>query len=59
MVRQLSERGMTTIPKDSLRKVAEDKFTDSEWDKLERLAKKKGKTYTTAKAAKEHIKRLR
>ncbi|MFZ3062639.1 MAG: AbrB/MazE/SpoVT family DNA-binding domain-containing protein [Actinomycetota bacterium] len=39
-------------------KIVEDKFTEEEWEKLERLAKEKGKVYRSAPKAKEHLKRL-
>ncbi|MBM3701125.1 MAG: AbrB/MazE/SpoVT family DNA-binding domain-containing protein [Actinobacteria bacterium] len=39
-------------------KAIEDKLTDLEWEKLGKLSKEKGKVYTNAKDAKEHLKGL-
>jgi AbrB family looped-hinge helix DNA binding protein len=39
-------------------KVMEDTFSDHQWEKLEKLSKQPGKVYKTAKAAKEHLRRL-
>jgi AbrB family looped-hinge helix DNA binding protein len=36
-------------------KVVEDKFSNAEWKKLERIAEEKGKVYTTAAKAKRHL----
>jgi bifunctional DNA-binding transcriptional regulator/antitoxin component of YhaV-PrlF toxin-antitoxin module len=37
----------------------EDPFTDEEWEKLEKLAKGKGKTFRSGAEFKAHLKKLR
>jgi bifunctional DNA-binding transcriptional regulator/antitoxin component of YhaV-PrlF toxin-antitoxin module len=39
-------------------KVIEDRFTEEEWEKLNRLARDKGKVYESAANAKEHLRSL-
>lgn len=39
-------------------KVLMDTFSEQEWEKLEKLSRQPGKIYKTAKAAKEHLRRL-
>lgn len=39
-------------------KVIEDRFTEEEWEKLDRLARDKGKVYESAAHAKEHLRGL-
>lgn len=39
-------------------KVIEDRFTEEEWEKLDRLARDKGKVYESAANAKQHLRDL-
>lgn len=39
-------------------KIIEDRFTEEEWEKLEKLAREKGKVYKGASEAKNHLKRM-
>ncbi|MEW6189667.1 MAG: AbrB/MazE/SpoVT family DNA-binding domain-containing protein [Actinomycetota bacterium] len=39
-------------------KIVEDKFTDEEWEKLEKLARERGRVYKTATEAKKHLEGL-
>lgn len=39
-------------------KIVEDRFTNEEWKKLEKLTRQKGRIYKSASGAKKHLERL-
>jgi len=51
----VSKEGVLLIPCEV---TAKSPYTSKEWDKIEKLASEKGRVYTSAEAAKEHIKTL-
>jgi len=51
----VSKEGVVLLP---CKVTAESPYTPQEWAKIEKLASAKGKTHSTADAAKEHLKAL-
>ena len=51
----LSKEGVVLLP---CKVTAESPYTAKEWAKIEKSALEKGKTYSTANAAKKHLKNL-